>query len=70
MEEAFGIPFDGLEIRGSQIEITQGKANYLIDLGAVLERKTDLLYMKASAYFALEPRPRRETHLTKKILPP
>ena len=70
MEEAFGIPFDGLEIRGLQIEITQGKANYLIDSGAVLERKTDLLYMKASAYFALEPRPRRETHLTKKILPP
>lgn len=70
VEEAFAIPFDKLEIKGSQIEITQGKANYLIDSGAVLERKPDLLYMKASAYFALEPSPRREKHLTKKILPP
>jgi len=70
MEEAFAIPFDGLEIRGPQIEITQGKANYLIDSGAVLERKPDLLYIKAKAFFELEPRPRREKHLTKKILPP
>ena len=70
VEEAFAIPFDGLEIRGPQIEITQGKANYLIDSGAVLERKPDLLYIKASAFFELEPRPRREKHLTKKILPP
>jgi hypothetical protein len=70
MEEAFAIPFDGLEIRGSQIEITQGKANYLMDSGAVLERKTDLLYIKAKVFFELEPRPRREKHLTKKILPP
>jgi hypothetical protein len=70
MEEVFAIPFDGLEIRGSQIEITQGKANYLMDSGAVLERKTDLLYIKAKVFFELEPRPRREKHLTKKILPP
>ena len=70
VEEAFAIPFDGLEIRVPQIEITQGKANYLIDSGAVLERKPDLLYIKASAFFELEPRPRREKHLTKKILPP
>jgi len=70
VEEAFAIPFDGLEIRGPQIEITQGKANYLIDSGAVLERKPDLLYIKAKAFFELEPRPRREKHLTKKILPP
>ena len=70
VEEAFAIPFDGLEIRGPQIEITQGKANYLIDSGAVLERKPDLLYIKASAFFELDPRPRREKHLTKKISPP
>lgn len=70
MEEAFAIPFDGLEVRGSQIEITQGKAKYLMDSGAVLERKTDLLYIKAKVFFELEPRPRREKHLTKKISPP
>lgn len=70
VEEAFAIPFDGLEIRGPQIEITQAKANYLIDSGAVLERKPDLLYIKASAFFELDPRPKREKHLTKKISPP
>jgi hypothetical protein len=70
MEEAFAIPFDGLEIRGSQIEITQGKANYLMDSGAVLEMKTDLLYIKAKVFFELEPRPRKLKHLTKKISPP
>lgn len=70
MEEAFAIPFDKLENKGSQVEVTQSKTVYLIDSGAVLERKTDLLYIKAKVFFELEPRPRREKHLTKKILPP
>jgi len=70
MEEAFAIPFDKLEIRGPQVEITQGEAIYLIDSEAVLERKPDLLYIKSTNYFNLDPRPRRLKHLTKKISPP
>jgi hypothetical protein len=71
VEEAFAIPIDGLAfIRESEIEITQGEAIYLIDSEAVLERKPDLLYIKSSTYFDLDPRPRRHKHLTKKICPP
>uniref|UniRef100_UPI004048ADD5 hypothetical protein n=1 Tax=Algoriphagus sp. TaxID=1872435 RepID=UPI004048ADD5 len=70
MEEAFAIPFDKIEFTGSQLEITQGKAVYLIDSEAILERKPDFLYIKETTYFALEPRPKRLKHLTKKISPP
>ncbi len=70
VEEAFAIPIDGLAFRGSEIEITQGETTFLINSEAVLEKKPDLLYIKSTNYFNLDPRPRRLKHLTKKISPP
>ncbi len=70
LEEAFAIPIDGLSFKGPQAEITQGETTYLINSEAVLEKKPDLLYIKSTTYFDLEPKPRRLKHLTKKICPP
>ena len=69
-EEALAIPHDGLSFKGPQVEITQGESTYLVNLEDVLERKPDLLYIKSSTYFDLDPKPRRLKHLTKKICPP
>ncbi len=70
LEEAFAIPIDGLSFKGPQVEINQGEYTYLVNSEAVLEKKPDLLYIRSTTYFDLDPRPRRLKHLTKKISPP
>jgi hypothetical protein len=61
------IEADHIEYNGELVKLTQNGSDYIIEMDKVLEKKPFLIYIKASTYFDLEPRPRIRKNIKKKL---
>lgn len=68
-ELAYAIEADHLEYTGELLKLTQNGSVYTIEMDKILAKMPHLIYIKASHYYELDPRPRIRKHFTKKILP-
>jgi hypothetical protein len=68
-ELAYAIEADHLEYNGELVKLTQNGSDYTIEMDKILEKMPHLIYIRASNYYELDPKPRIRKHFTKKISP-